>query len=108
MYRIVTVKELAEILRQHVMDERFLIDFTNDQDLEEEPTGWYGVEINNTFDGGNILLGCYGTGIDVCVSTSKTGRSYEDVIAEYLYAEFGGKRESYDENTLLCIEEGDE
>ena len=112
MYRIITIKELADILRKHAYEERFSIDFTMDQDLESDPSGWYGVEINNTFDGGNILFGLWGGGIDMVRSTTQSGISYdrfcnnlEEYIIEYFIREGGGIPDSYDENTLLCIDE---
>lgn len=62
-YRIVNIKELADILTERGFNET--VDFTFDNILEDdEPTGWFGVKIVKLFSepDGCIAIGYYGGG----------------------------------------------
>lgn len=57
-YKIITIEELFSIIcDMEYIDE---IAFTADNNLEQEPSGWYGIQKINLFDNDYYVVGYYG------------------------------------------------
>ena len=57
-YKIITIEELfSTICDMEYIDE---IAFTPDNNLEQEPSGWYGIRKINLFDNDYYVVGYYG------------------------------------------------
>lgn len=57
-YKIITIEELFHIMcDMEYIDE---ITFTADNNLEVEPSGWYGIKKMNIFDSDRYVIGYYG------------------------------------------------
>lgn len=83
-YKIVTVSELEKMLKEKKLFES--VDFTFDSELEEEPTGWYGVKLIDLFDEskGLLAMGCYGGGATIVKDIGAEGISIEGLLREML------------------------
>lgn len=84
-YKIVTVSELADMLKKKKFTES--IDFSFDNTLEEgrEPSGWFGVKTVKLFDEpkGCIAIGYYGGGATIarCINPED---NMEELLKEML------------------------
>lgn len=84
-YRIVTVSELADMLREKEYNNS--VDFTFDNTLETEPTGWYGVKIVDLFNepNGCVTMGYYGGGATIARCIDVDEDNIEDLLREMLW-----------------------
>lgn len=88
-YKIVTVKELADMLESREFNES--VDFTFDDEIVGEPTGWFGVKRVSLFDEprGCIAVGYYGgsdtiiRGIDPDIPLEQTLREMLQEVADF-------------------------
>lgn len=82
-YKIITVKELADMLESREFDES--VDFTFDDEIVDEPTGWFGVKKVSLFDEpyGCIAVGYYG-GSDMTIRSINPDIPLEQTLREML------------------------
>ena len=101
-YMFVTPRELAERLYNGQFNHS--IDFTNDDEedilVNGEPTGWYGIQISNLYDGDCLLIGFYGAGIIYSrnLNADNSIDQIEDAIQKFWNIEFGR------EAKRICVE----
>lgn len=100
-YKIVTISELADMLKEKKFNES--IDFSFDNTLEEdgEPGGWFGVKIVDLFDepNGCIAIGYYGGGATIarCINT-------EDNLEELLREMLRELSEEDEQVEVVCVD----
>lgn len=83
-YKIITVSELADMLKIKKFNES--IDFSFDNTLEDgEPSGWFGIKVINLFDEpeGCLAIGYYG-GSDTITRCINPENSIEALLEEML------------------------
>lgn len=88
-YKIVAVKELVDMLESREFNES--VDFTFDNEIVGEPTGWFGVKRVLLFDEpcGCIAVGYYGgndtiiRGIDPDIPLEQTLREMLQEVADF-------------------------
>lgn len=88
-YKIIAVKELADMLESREFDKS--VDFTFDDEIVDEPTGWFGVKKVSLFDEpcGCIAVGYYGgsdtiiRGIDLDIPLEQTLREMLQEVADF-------------------------
>lgn len=97
-YRIITVEELFHIMcDMEYIDE---IAFTADNNLDFEPSGWYGIKKLNIFDSDRYVIGYYGGfqsaildavdfGMDDLTHALKEVLSFEGYDGEHICIDLG-------------------
>lgn len=100
-YEIITISELAEMLKRKKFNES--IDFSFDSTLEEdeEPSGWFGIKIVDLFDepNGCIAIGYYGGGATIarCINPED---NLEELLSEMLHE----LSETNEQVEVVCVD----
>ena len=97
-YKIITIEELFHIMcDMEYIDE---ITFTADNNLMQEPSGWYGIKKMNIFDSDRYIIGYYGGsqsaildavdfGMDDLIYALKEVLSFESFDQEHICLDLG-------------------
>lgn len=100
-YKIVTVSELAEMLKGKKFNESIDFSFDNTLEEDEEPSGWFGVKIVDLFDEpkGCLVIGYYGGGATIarCINP-------EDNLEELLREMFCELSETAEQVEVVCVD----
>ena len=101
-YLFVEPWELAQKLAAGIYNQS--IGFTNDTEedmlVNGEPTGWYGIQISDLYDGDCLLIGYYGAGI-VYSQNLNMDISVDNIVSaiqEFWNNEFGRKADQ------ICVD----
>lgn len=100
-YEIITISELADMLKKKKFNESIDFSFDNTLEEDEEPSGWFGVKTVKLFDEpkGCIAIGYYGGGATVtrCINP-------EDNLEELLREMLRELSEEYEQVEVVCVD----
>lgn len=100
-YRIITVSELAKMLKRKKLNESIDFSFDNTLEENEEPSGWFGVKIVDLFDEakGCLAIGYYGGGATItrCIDP-------EDNLEELLKEMLHELSETDEQVKVVCVD----